>query len=58
MARLVRVEIEMLSLILVMGSGQGYLHRERCVGLRLFFQLFTCVYGYVPDGSCRCKSHY
>ena len=39
----------MLSLIVVMGSGIGHLLREGCMGQRLDLQIFTCIYGFVPD---------
>lgn len=58
MAKFVRVEIKMLSLlvILVMGSGQRHLLGERCMGQRLVLQMFACVYGFVPDAIV-VKSH-
>lgn len=56
MAKFVRVEIKMLSLILVTGSRLGHLLGEGCMGQRLDLQIFTCVYGFVPDAIV-VKSH-
>lgn len=56
MASFDRVEIKMLSLILVMGSRQGHLLGESYTGLRLALQIVTCIRGFVPDGVA-VKSH-
>lgn len=44
MAKLVRVEIKMLSLIVVVGSGLGHLLGEGCMGQKLDLQIFTHVF--------------